>query len=413
MTTDDSPAPGSGLTPQPPAGATPWPAARALAHEAVLPLPPVRVALAEASGRTLAEDVVALADLPPFDTVSMDGWAVCGHGPWEVVGRQLAGEAPGELRRGQALQVATGSAWPRGAERVLRRERGSTHRDGGRTELRVSDDDAFPPRPDVRKAGEEAARGDTLLPAGHVVTPPVLGLVAAAGHDTLLVHPAPRVAVAVLGDELLAAGLPGAGRIRDALGPQLPGWVAGAGGRLVGLRRVTDTKDETRRALADPAADLVVTTGGTARGPVDQLHAVLADLGAQLLVDGVAVRPGHPMLLARVPDGPVVVGLPGNPLAAAVAFVGLAVPALRHARGLAMPAALHLVLAGAVSAPPGAHRVVPARLDTSAGVVTLLPHGGPAMLRGLADATHLAVVPPGGAAEGDAVDVLPLPWLTD
>jgi molybdopterin molybdotransferase len=387
----------------------PWPTAREQAHRAVSATVAVRVALPDALGGTLADEVVALADLPPFDTVSMDGWAVCGPEPWCVVGRQLAGAAPGRVGRGEALEVATGSAWPSGAERVLRRERGAVAEMDGRSWLRATGGDAFPERPDVRQAGEEAVRGDVLLPAGHVVTPPVLGLVAAAGHDTVLVHPRPRVAVAVLGDELLASGLPGDGRVRDALSVQLPGWVAGAGGSLVVLRRVTDTLDATEAALhAD--ADLVVTTGGTARGPVDQLHAALAALRAELLVDGVAVRPGHPMLLARVPGGPVVVGLPGNPLAAAVGFVGLGVPALLAARGLPVPAPLHLALARDVSAPPTAHRVVPAVLDRSAGVVTLLPHTGPAMLRGLADATHLAVVPPGGAVSGDAVDVLPVPW---
>ena len=361
------------------------------------------LALAGATGATLAEDLPAVAALPPFDTATMDGWAVSGHAPWQVVGEVLAGGRFRALVPGEAVQIATGAQPPSGCHAVLRREDGVIGTDG----LRAASGELALGR-DVRPAGEEARPGDVLLPAGTVVTPPVVGLAAAAGHDELLVYPVPTVQVLVLGDELLDSGLPRDGRVRDALGPQAPGWVAAAGGWLVGVDRVPDQEDATVAAIGAATATVVVTTGGTARGPVDQLHRALERLGGRLVVDQVAVRPGHPMMLCRLPGGPLVVGLPGNPLAAAVAFASLALPALHGCRRLALPHLATSALATAVGAPRDAHRLVPARLE--ARQVVPLPHHGPAMLRGLALADVLVVVPPGGADAGQEVDLLPLPW---
>lgn len=390
-------------TPDAPLVEPPWPLARAAAYHSGGPAPTVELPLAEATGSTLARDLPAASALPPFDTAVMDGWAVCGHAPWRVVGEVLAGERFRALVPGEAVLIATGAQLPSGATAVLRREHGQSDAD-----LVRPASGALEAGRDIRPAGEEARAGEVLLPAGTVVTPPVLGLAAAAGHDRLTVHPRPTVDVLVMGDELLDAGLPRDGRVRDALGPQAPGWVAAAGGRLLGTRRVVDREDATTAALASSSAAVVVTTGGTARGPVDQLHRALGRLGGALVVDQVAVRPGHPMLLCRLPDGPLVVGLPGNPLAAAVAFASLAVPALLGARGLPLPPLARARLTRPASAPDHAHRLVPARWDGDQ--VAALPHHGPAMLRGLALAELLAVVPPGGADAGTPVELLPLPW---
>lgn len=132
------------------------------------------------------------------------------------------------------------------------------------------------------------------------MTPAVLGLAAAAGYDTLVVVPRPRVDVLVLGDELLTGGLPHDGLIRDALGPMIGPWLRALGAEVSAPQRLGDDAAALRHALTTSDADLVITTGGTAAGPVDHVHPVLAEIGAELLVDGVAVRPGHPMLLARL-----------------------------------------------------------------------------------------------------------------
>ena len=179
--------------------------------------------------------------------------------------------------------------------------------------------------------------GDALVPAGSVVTAAVLGLAAAAGHDRLTVHPRPTVVALVTGDELLDAGLPRDGLVRDALGPQLSRLVAHAGGELVGRAHVADDADLLEKALRAATADVVLTTGASSAGPADHLRGVLQGVGAQVLVDGVACRPGHPQLLARLPDGRLVVGLPGNPLAALVAALTVLAPALAGLGGRELP----------------------------------------------------------------------------
>jgi molybdopterin molybdotransferase len=168
-------------------------------------------------------------------------------------------------------------------------------------------------------------------------------------------------------------------------------------------RHVPDRAGALEQALSACTADLVVTTGSTARGPVDHLHGALAAAGARLLVDGVAVRPGHPQLLAVLDDGRPLAGLPGNPLAAATAVLTLVEPLVGclHA---ALPRPGRTVrLAQDVPAGAEATRLVPVR----GGHPVLF--AGPAMLRGLAVADGVAVVPPGGARAGTEVELLPLP----
>ena len=138
------------------------------------------------------------------------------------------------------------------------------------------------PEPDgpthVRPAGEECAEGEVLAPAGTVLNPALIGLAAAAGHDELLVVPAPRVALVLFGDELATAGVPARGLVRDSLGPQVPAWVARMGVDVVLVERCEDTLAAHVEAISRAAAtaDVVLTTGGTAAGPVDHLHAAIA-----------------------------------------------------------------------------------------------------------------------------------------
>ena len=386
----------------------PWPTARQLAHELARPRARVSLPLADAAGTTLALDLAAVTALPAFDTATMDGWAIAGAPPWRLAGQLLAGGTSLDLAPGQAVSIATGARVPRGTDAVLRSEHGVF--DG--TTVTPTSMAELPHGRDIRLQGEEARPGEVLLAAGTPVTPPVLGLAAAAGHDLLTVFPRPTVDVLVLGDELLTHGPATDGRVRDALGPQIPGWVAAAGGALRSIVAVPDQLAATVLALRSTAADLVITTGGTARGPVDQVHPALRELNASLVVDQVAVRPGHPMLLADLGDGRLLVGLPGNPLAAAVGFSSLAAPALAGARGLAdVPLSRGRLLA-ALLAPPDAHRLVPVRVEQAGVETTLtpLPHHGPAMLRGLTSADALAVAPPGGAPAGAVVEIVVLPW---
>jgi len=314
----------------------------------------------------------------------------------------LAGSTGAPLTPGQAVCIATGAQVPVGTTAILRREWGA----GDDTELRP--DRELAERQDIRRSGDEAAVGDVLLPAGTAVRAPVVGLAALSGHDTLVVRRKPTVQALVLGDELLDAGLPRGGRVRDALGPQVLGWATACAASGVDVVRVTDTLDATVAALAATTADVVLTTGGTARGPVDHMHAALEAVGARLVVDEVAVRPGHPMLMAALPDNRFVIGLPGNPMSAAVAFLSLGRPVLAALSGQVAPTLDSATLSESFPAPPAEHRLVPA--VRNGGTVTPLPFQGSAMLRSVAVATCFAVAQPGGAEAGSVVEVLPIPW---
>ncbi|MEV8586800.1 molybdopterin molybdotransferase MoeA [Streptomyces sp. NPDC051180] len=421
--------------------AAPWPEAREAAVRAGTAARADRgslgVPLGQALGRALAEPLTALTDLPSFDTSAMDGWAVVGPGPWTVRedGAVLAGHVSTAVPvAGEAVRIATGARVPSGTTAVLRSEHTRTEPAGqagaasARSALVLHALREVVPGQDIRPRGQECRTGDELLPAGAAVTPAVLGLAAAAGYDELPVRPHPRVEILVLGDELLTAGLPHEGLIRDALGPMLGPWLEALGAEVLATRRIGDDAEELYAAVTGSAADLVVTTGGTAAGPVDHLHRVLDKAGATLLVDGVKVRPGHPMLLARLDGGTArpagtrhLVGLPGNPLAAVSGLLTLAEPLLAaltradtpptyRAPGTPGSGAPGVPVDGEVHGHPHDTRLVPVlRRD---GRAVPLHYNGPAMLRGIAGADGMAVVPPGGARPGQELTVLDLPWPT-
>lgn len=394
-----------------------WEQARALAYQAGrdAAVAAETVTLPVADGRTLAEPLRALTDLPAFPTASIDGWAVRGPQPWRPVGRVLAGGvAPPLEEDGSCVEIATGAMVPSGATALIRIEEST--RDGAglvRGEPRAM--------PEWRLPGEEAHKDEELLPAGTAVDPAVIGVAATCGYETLSVRAQPRAAVLVFGDELLTAGTPGAGRVRDSLGPQVPGWLRRYGavvdpGAVTGP--VRDTLDAhlaaVRGALA--GADLVCTTGGTMHGPVDHLHPALAGLHAEYVVNTVGVRPGFPMLLARVPgpDGRprFLAGLPGNPQSAVIALITLVGPLLAGLQGRPAPTLRLVEAASAVRGRGNDTHLALARLDHDGRTATPVGHVGSAMLRGLANAHGFLVVRPGTqAAPGDLVPFLPLPLV--
>ncbi|MFI5803431.1 molybdopterin molybdotransferase MoeA [Streptomyces sp. NPDC051561] len=404
--------------PDPHPEASSWEAARAAAAHAGrnAPARPRRVPLEQALGQVLTEPLGALTDLPSFDTSAMDGWAVAGPGPWsfhEGVGI-LAGHATAEpLADGEAVRIATGARIPTEATAVIRSE----HARVDDAKLRLHACREVIPGQDIRPRGQECRTGDLLLSAGSVVTPAVLGLAAAAGYDELLTIPRPTVEVLVLGDELLTKGLPKDGMVRDALGPLLAPWLRALGAEVLDTRCLGDDPKALRKAILGSEADVIVTTGGTAAGPVDHVRPFLTEAratGAELLVDGVEVRPGHPMLLARLTPDTHLVGLPGNPLAAVSGLLTLAEPLLRTLAHRAVREAYRAPVRDEIPGHPVSTRLVPIthRVDSRTGAEHAVPlhYNGPAMLRGVASADGLAVVPPGGARAGDVLEILDLPW---
>ncbi len=424
----------------------PWTLARQTAREATKPLEAVDVGFGDALGLALAAGVHAFASQPSCDTSAMDGYVVAGPGPWVVVGRVGAGDpVPGvRLGAGEAFAVATGAPVPDGSDSVIPVERcsvvgarlraesvegrrlgtgaGTGTGTGTGTQPSTTSDtgsqpspnpDAFPMAPPsrsdlgkhIRRRGEDWSVGDELVPAGTLVTPAVLGLAAGAGHDTLLVHRRPRVAVVVTGDELLHSGPPRPGRVRDAIGPMLPGLLTGAGAELLGTTHLRDDPHALADALAVDQADVLVTCGATSVGPADHLRRVLAELDAEILVSGVACRPGHPMLLAVLPDGRCVVGLPGNPFAALAAVLTLLRPLLDTLGGRAVRPPVTAWL-GDVGAHPRDTRLVP--VTRVGGEAAPVGHDRPGSLWGAALADALAVVPPGH--RGGEVELLATSW---
>ncbi|WP_446725030.1 molybdopterin molybdotransferase MoeA [Nocardiopsis sp. N85] len=378
-----------------------WPSARDLARRAG-----ERVSVAvrelpseEASGAVLGTDVRALTGLPAFDAAAMDGFAVSGPGPWLPVGVGLAGApvaCPG-LAPGEAVEIATGARVPKGTEAVLPYELAE------RSEGRVTG--PVEAGRHVRWAGEEITPGETVLTRGAIVGPAVLGLAAALGHETLPVL-LPRVAVIVTGEEVTTSGLSGEGYVRDAIGPMLPGLVAWAGGRVEGIRHMGDDRDALVTAITGARADVVVVCGSSSRGPADHLRAALAEVGAEVLVDGVSCRPGHPQVLARSGDT-LFVGLPGNPGAALVAALTLLVPLLSAMSGRPDPSRqpVSVPVVGEVAAHPRDTRLVAVRLEGERALP--VGHDRPANLRGAALADAYAVIPPGW--RGGAVELVRLP----
>ncbi|MFC5381468.1 molybdopterin-binding protein [Aquipuribacter nitratireducens] len=242
--------------------------------------------------------------------------------------------------------------------------------------------------------------GHVVVPRGSRLGPLAVGAAAAAGADAVHVVVPPRVALLVTGDGLLAAGASRGGRTRDVLSHVLPDLLVALGGDLgpgeAGVASTGADGAAVLDAVAGPyrgTVDVLVTTGGTGGGAEDRLRGVLRRVRARLVVPGVDVEPGGSALVAAVPDGPLVVGLPGRPVAAVALGLLLAGPLLGGWLGVPDAGLAEVALAGQVTAGPWP-RVLPARLDVAQGRVEARDPGAV----GLAGATGVVVVGRGGAA---------------
>lgn len=379
-------------------GALDWQEARALAAAAA-PVPQAElVPLDRATGRVLADDVRTPIPLPHYASSAMDGWAVCGEAPWQLVtGRD---PVPGE-----AIAIVTGGLVPATAQAVLRAEAGrlvaGRLEPVGETGLRDVAD-----RRHIRPAGAEAEVGEVVLAAGTLLTPPRVALAAATGADELRVRRRARVALVLTGDEVVEAGIPEPGLVRDSFRMALPGVLEALGAEVASIQRVGDDVEATRGAIAADPVDLVVTTGGTGGSEADRVRAAVVALGGAFVVPSVAIRPGGPTFLARTPDR-LVLGLPGNPLAALLGLLALGAPLLAASTGRVMPA-MTLRVAADLEGRAGTTRLVPVTVRD--GLASPTPHAGSGMLRGIAEAEAVLVVPEQGVAAGAMAEAMPLPW---
>jgi molybdopterin molybdotransferase len=274
------------------------------------------VALPDTLGRTLAEDVHAIREQPPYPASAMDGWglrAADSPGRLHIAGESAAGgpyEAP--LGPGEAVRIFTGAALPAGADSIVIQE--NARRDGGLVEVPAAQAGDW-----VRPAGCDFHAGERLLARGARLDAWRLSLAAAGGRGELNVAQRPRVSFLSTGEEIVDPGAP-AGRyqIFDAATAALVALAGQWGGAATRLRPVGDDIGATAAAVRAADCDLVVTVGGASVGDHDLVKPALAELGLELAVESVNVRPGRPTWFGRLADGRRVLGLPGNPASALV-----------------------------------------------------------------------------------------------
>ena len=364
--------------------------------------PPSPVRLADALGLVLAEDVIAPLSLPVFDNSAMDGYAVrvedvAGAGPDKPVKLPVAEDIPAgrtdrlNLEPGTAHRIMTGAPMPTGASAVVPVEA----TDGGMPTVTISS--APGPGRHIRRSGEDVTVGTRVLRAGQVVTPAVLGLVAALGLDRLTVIPRQRVLVISTGSELVTAGTALApGQIYESNAVMLAAAVREAGAAVADTATCGDDVEQFRALLDGCDADLVITSGGVSAGAYEVVKdAFAADADGVEFVK-VAMQPGMPQGAGRTggtdgqPGCPIVT-LPGNPVSALVSFEVFIRPALRAAMGMGDPDRPQrtAVLTEALTSPGGKRQFRRGVYDPGAGTVT--SYGPPAShhLRWLASANCL------------------------
>ncbi|OMC42457.1 gephyrin-like molybdotransferase Glp [Mycobacterium sp. IS-1264] len=365
--------------------------------------PAVAVELAEAQGLVLAEDVVAQLALPVFDNSAMDGYAVRAEDTSEATPERpvvlpVAEDIPAgrtdqlTLQPKTAHRIMTGAPLPAGATAVVPVE----DTDGGVDTVAIR-----APRDagkHIRRAGEDVAPGTTVLRAGQVVTPAVLGLAAALGMAELTVIPRQRVLVISTGSELVAPGIPlRPGQIYESNSIMLAGAVREAGADVIAVATAEDDVAQFSSLLDRYAADadLIITSGGVSAGAYEVVKDAFGrdgDQGVEFVK--VAMQPGMPQGIGRV-AGTTIVTLPGNPVSALVSFEVFIRPALRAAMGLPDPERPHrpAILAESLTSPRGKRQFRRAILDADTGSVT--SYGPPAShhLRWLASANGLLDIP--------------------
>ena len=363
----------------------------------VRPLDPTLMDLLDTLGTTLAEDVAADQNVPPFRNSAMDGYAVRGTDvatapvTLRVTGDIAAGATPsGPVGAGEAMRIMTGAPMPDGADTVVRVEDTDNRTDS------VTITAATKPGTSVRAAGEDLKRGETILRAGTVLRPAEIGVLATLGRTRLRAISQPRVAVLSTGDELveLDAAL-GPGQIRDANRYSLASAVRAMGATPIPLGIVRDTADDLRRALRDAAAraDLIVTTGGVSVGDHDHVRPVVDELGAMDFWS-IAIRPGRPLAFGEI-DGTLIFGLPGNPVSSLLGFELFVRPALLRMAGrtrLHRPR-VEATFDDVLDTPPGLRFFARGVYDASTGVVRTTGPQGSGILRSMALANCLIDVP--------------------
>ncbi len=373
--------------------------AREQVCKAVRRLGDERIAVGDALDRVLARDVLAVADVPPFASSAMDGYAIRAGDAGRllrVVAESRAGAPAAQpVEEGQAIRISTGASVPEGAQAVIRQE------DVDERDHEVQTLIAIGAGANVRHAGEDMRRGTVVLPAGSTLGAAGLGAAVAAGAAEVIVAQRPRVTVLCTGDELRAPGEPlGPGEIHNSNAPMLVSLATRCGAIAMPGKRLPDDLAATEAALgaALEQADAVVVSGGVSVGPHDHVKPALNALGVREVFWRVALQPGGPTWFGER-DGRLVFGLPGNPVSAFVTFTLFARPALAEMQGAKIESLLvnEAVLAEAVPRNRTREQAVRVRLERRNGTTLAFPNGpqGSHVMTSLLGADALALIPPG------------------
>jgi molybdopterin molybdotransferase len=372
------------------------------------PLPAARQSLREALDAVLAEDVISPIDLPAWDNSAMDGYAVRSADLTEsetdldVIETIAAGQFPQQtVGKAQAARIFTGAPLPQGADTVIRQE-DTARASNGRVTIRDTRD----AKKNVRRRGEDIRKGTVVLPAGTTLGPAQLGVLASIAYDAPLVHRRPRVAFLGSGDEIVDlehrdAILAGT-KIASSNSYTLDASIRRASAEPVNLGIARDNKESLREHLrggggggggGGAGTDLLITTGGVSVGEHDFVREVLQELGGELKLWRIAMRPGAPVgfgLLHGVPW----IGLPGNPVSTMVTFELFVRPAIRRLRGHTLPfrRTVPVIVREAITlGPPLRHYL---RAIVEEGEARLTGPQGSGILTSMARANALLIVPP-------------------
>ena len=393
-----------------------------IVRQQTAPLATERVRIEQTLGRVLAADVIADSDLPPFDRSQMDGYAVRAEdvtavpARLRIVGESAAGKGwHNQLEEGQAVRIMTGAPVPAGADSVQQVELTTELKDGTVVELIETVETGR----SIVKRGSEIKAGEVVLRSGTTINAAMMAVLAAFGYAQVEVFRKPRVGVLATGSELVAVDQkPGQDQIRDSNNYSISAYAELAGAVT---ERMPLTGDETsllKNQITEAAkrCDLIVTSGGVSMGVYDLTKAALKELDAEIFFERVALRPGKPTVFARLPNGTLVFGLPGNPVSVSVTFNLFARAALLAMQGTAEPALKRetAVLARSVKGTADRESYLPAQLtsnDDAELVAFPLKWGGSSDFVAFALTTALVIVPANAKAieAGSLVSVLRLP----
>jgi molybdopterin molybdotransferase len=373
--------------------------ARELVLDAVSPLATEQVAVDDALHRVLAAEVRAVADVPPFPSSAMDGYAIEAGDSGRVLtitAESRAGSpADRELGRGEAIRISTGGAVPAGATAVIPQEWVQVN--GTAIETR----EAVNPGQNIRPPGDDMHAQTLVLQAGMRLESAELGAAVAAGLGAVTVSRAPRAAVLCTGDELRAPGEPlGPGEIHNSNAPMLSALATNAGADTATPLRLPDDHAATHEGIAAAleSSDVVIISGGVSVGPHDHVKPALAELGVEEVFWSVALQPGKPTWFGTR-EGKLVFGLPGNPVSAVVTFSLFAAPALAALQGAALRRTLEpeAVLGADIPRNPSREQAIRVLLERGTGRPVATPNGpqGSHILTSLLGADALAMVPAG------------------